>query len=173
MFNDVAVAVRVLQAEELVRRVVVIDLDVHQGNGTAAIFASDPTVFTFSIHGERNFPFAKYDGDLDIALPDGTRDELYLSALRKAVDHRLPLAAADLVFYLAGAAPYEHDRFGKLRLTEAGLAERDQLVFEACRRHAVPVTAIMAGGYACDIHDVVTINMMTISKLLDVNGLPN
>ena len=166
VFNDVAVAIRVLQAERLIQRAVVIDLDVHQGNGTAAIFADDRDVFTFSMHGERNFPFAKCHGDLDIALPDGTTDELYLAALRDALNDRLPLATADIVFNLAGADPYEHDRLGKLKLTKAGLSERDQLVFAACGRHQIPVTVVMAGGYAQAIDDVVAINAATIWALL-------
>ena len=166
VFNDVAVAIRVLQAERLIQRAVVIDLDVHQGNGTAAIFADDRDVFTFSMHGERNFPFAKCHGDLDIALPDGTTDESYLADLRDALNDHLPLATADFVFYLAGADPYEHDRLGKLKLTKAGLAERDQLVFSACNRHEIPVTVVLAGGYAQVIDDVVDINAATIGALL-------
>lgn len=166
VFNDVAVAIRVLQAESLIQRAVVIDLDVHQGNGTAAIFADDSEVFTFSMHGEHNFPFAKCHGDLDIALPDATSDELYLAALRDALNDRLPLATANVVFYLAGADPYEHDRLGKLKLTKAGLFERDQLVFAACGRHQIPVTVVMAGGYAQTIDDVVAINEATLRALL-------
>ncbi len=170
VFNDVAVAIRVLQAEGLIRRAVVIDLDVHQGNGTASIFFDDPSVFTFSMHGQRNFPFAKCDGNLDIALPDGTTDAPYLAALDDALDNRLPLADADIVFYLAGADPYEHDRFGKLKLTRTGLAERDQRVFTACDQRGFPVTLVMAGGYAHVIADVVAINVATIIQLLKFQG---
>lgn len=169
VFNDVAVAIRLLQAERLIHRAVVIDLDVHQGNGTAAIFADDPAVFTFSMHGARNFPFTKCDGDLDIALPDGTMDEVYLAALREALESDLPFADADIVFYLAGADPFEHDRFGKLKLTKAGLAERDHLVFESCNRHGLPVTVVMAGGYAKTVEDVTAINVTTISAILGAN----
>jgi acetoin utilization deacetylase AcuC-like enzyme len=167
VFNDVAVAMRVLQQEELIRRAVIIDLDVHQGNGTAAIFADDPRVFTFSMHGERNFPFAKCDGDLDIALPDNTGDREYLHALRWALDERLPLADADMAFLLAGADPYEHDRLGKLKLSKTGLAERDRLVARSCRRHQLPLTVVMAGGYAREIQDVVAINIATIAVAVD------
>jgi acetoin utilization deacetylase AcuC-like enzyme len=172
VFNDVAVAIRLLQAEKLIRRAVVIDLDVHQGNGTAAIFADDPAVFTFSMHGERNFPFTKCNGDLDIALPDGTADETYIDALRDALECGLPLADADAVFYLAGADPYEHDRFGKLKLTKAGLAKRDQLVIESCNRHRLPLTVVMAGGYAKTVEDVAEINATTISTLLAADRRP-
>ena len=167
VFNDVAVAIRVLQAEESVGRSVVIDLDVHQGNGTASIFARDTSVFTFSMHGERNFPFAKCDGDLDIALPDGTGDADYLTKLRSALQNELPLAGTHMVFYLAGADPYKHDRLGKLHLTKAGLLERDRLVFSACADRELPITLVMAGGYCRKTEDIVDINMATIEALLD------
>lgn len=166
VFNDVAVTVRVLQTEGLIRRTVIIDLDVHQGNGTAAIFAEDPAVFTFSMHGASNFPFSKQHGDLDIALADGTQDATYLKALEDTLDHRLPLAGADIVFYLAGADPYEHDRYGKLKLTKSGLANRDHLVFQACQLHQVPVTVVLAGGYAKSVTDVADINFQTIRLTL-------
>ena len=166
VFNDVAVAICDLQAEGLIRRAVVVDLDVHQGNGTAAIFTDNPDVFTFSMHGERNFPFAKCNGDLDIALPDGTSDEPYLAALRDAFSNRLPLGDADIVFYLAGADPFERDRFGKLALTKTGLGERDRLIAGACRDHAIPVAVVMAGGYAKSIEDIVSINAETIESML-------
>ena len=126
VFNDVAVAIRVLQAERSIRRAIVIDLDVHQGNGTASIFADDPNVFTFSMHGERNFPFAKCASDLDIALPDGTTDEPYLAVLRDALDNHLPLADAELILYLAGADAYEHDRFGKLNQNHVGSGQSNR-----------------------------------------------
>jgi acetoin utilization deacetylase AcuC-like enzyme len=166
VFNDVAVAIRVLQSAGKVRHGVVIDLDVHQGNGTASIFADDSTVFTFSMHAENNFPFHKCDGDLDIALPDGTSDEDYLARLHEALNDQIPLGATDIAFYLAGADPYEHDRLGKLNLTMAGLVERDRTVFAACKRHKLPVTVVMAGGYAKRLDDVVQINISTIRTLL-------
>jgi acetoin utilization deacetylase AcuC-like enzyme len=171
VFNDVAVAIRVLQSKGLIRRSVVIDLDVHQGNGTASIFANDPSVFTFSTHGEHNFPFDKFPGDLEIAFPNGTTDEPYLIALRDALEKRLPLADADVVFFLAGADPYEYDRYGKLKITKDGLAERDQLVFAACQLHAIPVVVVMAGGYARMIQDVAVINTTTVRQLLSVRRL--
>jgi acetoin utilization deacetylase AcuC-like enzyme len=166
VFNDVAVAARVLQTEGLVRRVVVIDLDVHQGNGTAAIFADDPTVFTFSMHGGRNFPFAKASSDLDLSLPNGTTDQPYLKALGDVINHGLPLGEVDIAFYLAGADPYEGDRYGKLNLTKPGLAERDQMVIQACQDYGLPLAVVMAGGYA-PVQEVVEINTATIGLVLE------
>ncbi len=163
VFNDVAVAALVLQAEGRIRRAVVIDCDVHQGNGTAAIFAEDPTVFTFSIHGDRNFPFAKTAGDLDLGLPDGTGDQAYLDALAGALESAIPWETADCVFYLAGADPYAHDRWGRLKLTPAGLQTRDQMVFRACQAAGLPVVVTMAGGYARDIRDTVEIQATTVA----------
>ncbi len=167
VFNDVAVASRVLLAEPSVERIVVIDLDVHQGNGTADIFKADQRVFTFSMHGETNFPFAKCDGDYDIALPDGTGDACYLQRLQEALATHLPLDAADMVFYLAGADPYEHDRLGKLKLTRSGLAARDRMVLEACRQRDVPITVVMAGGYARDTQQIVSINTATVEAVVE------
>ncbi len=167
VFNDVAVAIRVLQQETRIQRAVVIDLDVHQGNGTASIFAEDANVFTFSMHGERNFPFAKCDGDLDIGLPNETCDDDYLQALQQALNDQLPLAEVGIAFYLAGADAYEHDRFGKLRLSMEGLANRDRLVARACREHRLPLAVAMAGGYAKQIEDVATINTATVGTVLE------
>lgn len=166
VFNDVAVAIRDLQSEGLIYRAVVIDLDVHQGNGTATIFADDPTVFTFSMHGERNFPFAKCNGDLDIAFPDHTGNQPYLAALVDALNNRLPLVDADIVFYLAGADPFELDRIGKLKLTKAGLGERDRFVLDACRKRSIPVTVVLAGGYAERLDDIVSIHAGTVEIVL-------
>jgi acetoin utilization deacetylase AcuC-like enzyme len=157
----VAVAARVVQRELGVRRVAVVDCDVHQGNGTAAIFADDPSVFTLSLHGEKNYPFKKERSDLDVELADGTGDEPYLAALAHSLDvvfHRQP----DFVFYLAGADPYEGDRLGRLKLTIDGLARRDALVLERCRAAAVPVVVTMSGGYAHDVNAIVTIHANTI-----------
>jgi acetoin utilization deacetylase AcuC-like enzyme len=162
VFNDSAIAARTLQAEGLVERVLVIDCDVHQGNGTAAIFRDDPSVFTFSIHGAHNFPFAKEQSDLDIELADGTGDRDYLAALERGLAAALPLAAADLAIYLAGADPYFDDRLGRLALTKQGLLNRDRMVLEACERAGVPVAVTMAGGYARDINDTVDIQFATI-----------
>lgn len=162
VFNDVAVASRALQAEGRARRVLVIDCDVHQGDGTAAIFAGDSSVFTFSIHGAKNFPLRKQRSDLDIELPDRTGDADYLDALEVGLERSLALAVADLAIYLAGADPFEGDTLGRLALTKAGLAGRDRLVFDACRRAGLPVAVVMGGGYAKNIQDTVEIQLETV-----------
>lgn len=162
VFNDAAVAARTLQAEGLVRRVVVLDCDVHQGNGTAAIAAGDSTIFTFSIHGARNFPFHKEKSDLDIGLEDETGDEAYLEALERGLQLALDRAEADLAIYLAGADPFAGDRLGRLALSKAGLAERDRMVFEMCRKAGLPVAVTMAGGYGRDVSDTVDIHFQTV-----------
>ncbi len=162
VFNDAAVAARVMQAEGRLRRVVVLDCDVHQGNGTAAIFAGDDSVFTFSIHGQKNFPFHKEASDLDIGLPDGAGDEAFLEALQGGVQQSLERARADLAIYLAGADPFHDDRLGRLALTKAGLADRDRLVFAACQQSGLPVAITMAGGYARNVEDTVDIQFQTI-----------
>ena len=162
IFNDCAVAARAMQAEERVRRVVIIDCDVHQGNGTAAILADDPTVFTFSIHGAKNFPFHKERSDLDVELADGADDATYLAALTAGMDTALAAAHADLAIYLAGADPFVGDALGRLALSKAGLAERDRLVIDRCRRADLPVAVVMAGGYARQIQDTVDIHLETV-----------
>jgi acetoin utilization deacetylase AcuC-like enzyme len=162
VFNDVAVAARVMQAEKRVTKVLILDCDVHQGNGTAAIFENDSTVFTFDIHGQKNFPFHKEINNLDIALPDGTGDEEYLAALEQALPESLEFAQADMVIYLSGADPFAEDRLGRLALSKAGLARRDQLVFDFCRKSHLPVAVTMAGGYAKDIEDTVDIHFKTL-----------
>lgn len=162
VFNDAAIAARAMQAEGRAHRVVVIDCDVHQGDGTAAIFAGDPGVFTFSIHGAKNFPFHKEASDLDIELPDGTGDRDYLDALEAGLAHVAERFAPQLAIYLAGADPYAGDRYGRLGLTKAGLAARDELVLAWCRARRLPVALAMAGGYAPDIDDVVDIHLQSI-----------
>jgi len=162
VLNDSAIAARALQAEGLLGRVAVVDCDVHQGDGTAAIFRDDPTVFTFSVHGANNFPFAKEPGDLDVELPDGAGDREYLEALERGLREALERARPQLAIYLAGADPYYDDRFGRLALTKQGLLERDRLVLERCRRAGVPVAVTMAGGYARDIDDTVEIHCHTV-----------
>lgn len=162
VFNDAAIAALAIQAEGLARRVAILDCDVHQGNGTAAILAHDPSVFTFSIHGARNFPFRKEPGDLDIELPDGTGDAAYLDALERGVCRALSAAQPELVIYLAGADPFEDDRLGRLSLTKAGLQARDRMVFELCRSIGAPVAVAMAGGYARNITDTVDIHFATV-----------
>ena len=170
VFNDVAVAARLMQAEwhrrhKALLRVAVIDLDVHQGNGTAAIFRDDATVFTFSMHGERNFPFRKESSDLDIELPDGCRDTDYLDALDRGLaqlwqHHRD--APPGLAFYLAGADPHEGDRLGRLKVSAAGLAERDRRVLTALRTRRIPVALSMAGGYGTNIDNTVAVQLATL-----------
>jgi acetoin utilization deacetylase AcuC-like enzyme len=162
VFNDVAVAVRMLQRDERIARVAIVDLDVHQGNGTHAIFAGDPTVFTFSMHGGRNYPFHKVAGSLDVELPDGTGDEAYLDALSIALPRVLSAAAPDLVIYLAGADTHEGDRLGRLCLTFDGLARRDVMVLDACREVGIPVAITIAGGYGRDIADSVSVHLNTV-----------
>ena len=162
VFNDAAIAARAMQAEGLVERVLVIDADVHQGNGTAAILAGDDSIFTFSIHGANNFPFAKEQSDLDIELADGTGDMAYEQALARGLGQSLAQFSPQLVIYLAGADPYEGDRLGRLKLSKAGLLKRDEMVFAACRERGIPVAIAMAGGYAREIADTVEIHANTI-----------
>ena len=173
VFNDVAVAARLMQAEwhrvhrseRAGLRVFVIDLDVHQGNGTASIFRDDPTVFTLSLHGAKNFPFRKEASDLDVELPDGCTDEPYLAALDEALDRawaRQGDAPPGLAFYLAGADPHENDRLGRLKVTEQGLAERDRRVLAWLRTRGVPVALSMAGGYGRDLAQTVAIQRRTL-----------
>ncbi len=162
VFNDTAVAAREMQARGIVRRVLILDCDVHQGNGTAQIFAADSSVFTMSIHGARNFPVRKHPGSLDVPLEDGVGDDEYLQAMRPALDESLARARADLVLYIAGADPYEGDRLGRLRLTKAGLAERDRLVLEAARGAGLPVAIVCGGGYCADLESIVDIHAATM-----------
>jgi acetoin utilization deacetylase AcuC-like enzyme len=167
VFNDTAVAVRALQVEGRAHKVVILDCDVHQGNGTAAIFHSDDTVFTFSIHGAKNFPFHKEPSSLDIALPDGTGDEEYLQALQIGLKKSLESTSADLAIYLAGADPYAGDRLGRLLLSKAGLAERDRMVLEACNRSGLPIAITMSGGYAREISDTAEIHFQTVRLAIE------
>jgi acetoin utilization deacetylase AcuC-like enzyme len=164
VFNDAAVAARVLQEEGPARIVVVIDCDVHQGDGTASIFADDPTVFTFSIHGAMNYPLRKQTSDLDIELEDGAQDAAYLEALDRGVKLALDRAGADLAIYLAGADPFIHDRLGRLRVSKEALAERDRLVLGLCRSAGLSVAVTMAGGYAEEVEDTVDIHYRTVSE---------
>jgi acetoin utilization deacetylase AcuC-like enzyme len=174
VFNDVAVAARLMQAEwhrshRALLRVLVVDLDVHQGNGTAAIFADDPTVFTLSLHGAKNFPARKERSDLDVELPDGCSDADYLAALDAAlaeVWRRHGQSLPGLAFYLAGADPHEDDRLGRLRLSFSGLAERDRRVFAALRERQVPVAVSMAGGYGRQVESTVAVHRRTLQEAL-------
>lgn len=162
VFNDSAIAARAMQAERRVRRIVVLDCDVHQGNGTASILAGDPSIFTFSIHGEKNFPFHKEHSDLDIELEDGTSDRVYLDMLEEGVQRALALAQADMAIYLAGADPYSGDRLGRLKVSMEGLATRDRFVLGLCREQRLPVAITMAGGYARQVEDIVAIHLQTV-----------
>ena len=171
VFNDVAVAARLMQAEwhrhhRQLLRVIVIDLDVHQGNGTAAIFKDDPTVFTLSLHGAKNFPFRKEASDLDVELPDGCADAEYLQALDAAMAQAWARHAdglPGLAFYVAGADPHEGDRLGRLKISAAGLAERDRRVLQALRERGIPVALSMAGGYGHDIATTVAVHRQTLA----------
>jgi acetoin utilization deacetylase AcuC-like enzyme len=162
VFNDVVVAVRALGRSGRVTRVLVVDLDVHQGDGTHAAFADDPDTFTFGVNGFANYPFRRVPGDLELDLPDGTADERYLDGLARLLPQALARARPDLCFYLAGADPYEGDRLGRLALTQDGLAARDELVRDALARGGVPVCLTLAGGYADPIADTVAINLRTL-----------
>lgn len=172
VFNDAAVAARLMQAEARARGlrafpVAVIDLDVHQGNGTARIFRDDPSVFTLSLHGARNFPFRKEPGDLDVELPDGTGDADYLEALERALETLEQRFTPAFVIYLAGADPHEGDRLGRLRLTWDGLEARDRRVFDWAWQRRVPLAFAMAGGYGRRIEDTVQAQMRTFGAALD------
>ena len=161
VFNDVAVAIRRLQQTRGIRRAAVVDCDVHQGNGTASIFAGDHEVFTCSLHGAKNYPFKKERSDLDVELEDGTTDEPYLEALAQCLD-TVFAHAPEVIFYLAGADPYEGDRLGRLKLTINGLERRDALVLGRCRTAGLAVIVTMSGGYAPDVDDIVRIHTNTI-----------
>jgi acetoin utilization deacetylase AcuC-like enzyme len=164
VLNDSAIAARALRAEGVVEKVVVLDTDVHQGNGTAAILRGDPNVFTFSIHGAKNYPFRKEESDLDVALPDGADDGTFLAALSGALDRVLDLAPWHLAIFLAGADPFEDDKLGRLSVTKEGLAERDRMVLEGCREREIPVVLTMAGGYAKKVEDTVDIHFQTVKR---------
>ena len=161
VFNDVAVAIRQLQRDGRIRRATIVDLDVHQGNGTHAIFRADPSVFTFSIHGSKNYPFHKVNGCLDVELPDGAGDDEYLDALAVSLSRVLAASEPDLVFYLAGADPHEGDRLGRLKLTFGGLARRDALGLASCREVNSPIAITIAGGYGRNMDDTVRAHAQT------------
>lgn len=167
VFNDAAVAARLMQAEASragrLLRVAIVDLDVHQGNGTAAILRGDAGVFTLSLHGAANFPFRKEDGDLDVALPDRTGDDAYLAVLDGALAELRRRFAPQLLIYLAGADAHENDRLGRLALTTAGMQARDQRVFEFAAAHRLPVAVAMAGGYGKDLTVTVDVHFNTVA----------
>lgn len=163
VFNDAAVTVLTLQHEGLIRKALIVDCDVHQGNGTAEILGQDPNCFTFSIHGEKNFPLRKHPSSLDIDLPDATADAFYLAELERGLDQCMAVGPYDLMIYLAGADPYEGDRLGRLKLTKNGLMERDQMVLHRARTSGIPIAIAMAGGYAHDVNDIVDIHAATVA----------
>ena len=165
LFNDVVVAVERVRAAGAARRVLVVDCDVHQGDGTADLLGPDPAAFALSLHGERNYPFRRVPSDLDVDLPSGTGDERYLRALDAALDRSLPRARADVAFYIAGADPWVGDRLGRLALSKAGLAARDALVLDRLRADDLPVVVVLAGGYAPDVRDTVDINAATVAAV--------
>ncbi len=163
VFNDAAIAARLMQAERRVSRVAIVDLDVHQGNGTASILANDDSVFTLSLHGENNYPFEKAVSDLDVALPDETNDESYLEQLASALAQMFSRFDPQLIIYLAGADPHEGDRLGRLKLSMEGLAARDRMVLDAAQARGLPVALAMAGGYGRRIDDTVAVHRQTVS----------
>jgi acetoin utilization deacetylase AcuC-like enzyme len=171
LFNDVAVALAVLRSEGLAERALVVDCDVHQGDGTAQLFAGDPATFTLSLHGARNYPFQRIPSDLDVDLETGTGDDAYLAALSDALDVALPRSAPDLAFFLAGADPWEGDRLGRLSLTKAGLRARDELVLDRLLETGAAVVVVLAGGYAPDVVDTVDINAATVAAVAARDGV--
>lgn len=169
VLNDVAVAIRVLQKENLAQRFLIVDCDVHQGNGNAFIFKDDRNVFTFSMHGAKNYPLFKEASTLDIELPDGTGDLDYLKTLRESLS-QIFLHKPDIVFYLGGADPFENDKLGRLKLTLEGLRKRDEMVLDYARKAVIPIVTVMSGGYAQDINDTVEIHCNTIRAIKSVFG---
>ena len=162
VLHDVAIAIRRLQKDKAIERAMTVDLDVHQGNGTAAIFGADETVCTFSMHQENNYPYPKPPSTLDVNLPNGVQDAEYLAILERSLDKLLAEFTPDVIFYLAGADPYQEDQLGGLKLTLQGLEKRDQLVFEKARAKRIPVAVTFAGGYARHVTDTVLIHSNTI-----------
>ncbi|HVF88533.1 MAG TPA: histone deacetylase [Blastocatellia bacterium] len=170
VLNDIAIAIRVLRAEGLLNRAAVIDCDVHQGNGTAAIFRDDPEVFTLSLHGEKNYPLVKQESTIDVALADGTEDEEYLAHLAAHLAPILDRFRPDIVFYQAGVDPFKGDRLGKLSLSREGLFRRDAMVFDECRARSLPCVITLGGGYARDVSDTVEAHCNTIRAARDTFG---
>lgn len=163
VFNDAAVTLRVLRNEGAIQRAVVIDCDVHQGNGTAAILAGDHQLLTYSIHGDKNFPLRKFPSDWDIPVDDGANDEVYLAILEDSLNKVFDSGHFDLAIYLAGADPFEGDRLGRLKVTKSGLMARDRIVMRNCLERSIPVAVAMAGGYARSVHDIVDIHAATLA----------
>lgn len=173
IFNDTVIAARHVQALGLARRVLVVDLDVHQGNGTAALCADDPSIYTFSMHGARNYPAVKPRSDLDVELADGTTDDEYLAQLSRNLAFAHARCRPEGLIYLAGADPFEGDQLGRLKLSKAGLQARDRVVLDHCRSHSVPVAITMAGGYAAEVNDIVDIHFATIAAAAELAATPD
>jgi acetoin utilization deacetylase AcuC-like enzyme len=171
VLNDIAVAIRVLRGEGLIRRASVIDCDVHQGNGTAHIFADDPEVFTLSLHGEKNYPLVKQQSTIDVGLADGTEDNDYLDALALALPQAVERFRPDIIFYQAGVDPYEGDRLGRLALTLDGLKRRDVMVFDRCKESSIPLVITLGGGYSTRVADTVEAHCNTIRAARAVFGV--
>ncbi|MET0462016.1 MAG: histone deacetylase [Chitinophagaceae bacterium] len=171
LLNDFAVAANYLLYHKIAERILIIDLDVHQGNGTASIFRNDPRVFTFSMHGEHNYPFKKEQSDLDIGLPDGISDEKYLEQLHKTLPELLEKVKPQFVFYLSGVDILSTDKFGKLNISMNGCYERDRYVFETLRRVFVPCVVAMGGGYSTDIRVITQAHCNTFRLAKDIYGL--
>ncbi len=167
-YNDAAVAAKVAQRDHGVERVLICDLDVHQGNGTASILANDSSVFTFSVHGERNYPVRKELSDLDVEMRDGCDDDTYLATLKTHLPNVISTFKPEAIIYLAGADPFEGDRLGRLKLTKAGLRARDEFVLQTARNKNVPIAVTMAGGYAHDVADIVDIHFNTVRTVFEV-----
>ena len=165
LFNDVVVALRVLRRDGLLRRALVVDLDVHQGDGTHALLAADPDAFTVSVNGLANYPYRRVAGDLELDFRDGTTDEPYLDGVERVLTEAVRRFRPEIAFYLGGADPYEGDRLGRLSISKAGLAVRDGLVAAALAERGVPVCVTLAGGYAADIGDTVDINEQTLASV--------
>jgi len=171
LLNDFAVAANWLLHEGRFHKILIVDLDVHQGNGTAKIFENEPRVFTFSMHGAHNYPFHKEKSDLDLALPDRVGDEEYLSLLEKTLAHLGDQVVPDFVFYLSGVDILDSDRYGKLNVTMEGCKKRDELVFEFCRKLKLPVVVAMGGGYSVDIKRIVDAHCNTFRMAKQIFGL--
>ena len=162
VFNDVAVACTYVVETGLAERILIVDVDVHQGDGTAAILANEDRIYTFSIHCENNFPSRKQRSNLDIGLPDGTGDAEYARHFQDALRQAMLASRPEMVLYVAGADPYEEDRLGRLKLSLQGLRDRDEIIISACRRHHIPLAIVMGGGYADDVNDIIQIQSDTV-----------
>ena len=168
VFNDFAITANELLSQDLVNQILIVDLDVHQGNGTAKIFEDETRVFTWSVHGDRNYPLRKMNSDLDTPLPDGTEDDLYLTMLRNELPRLIDLVQPDMILYLAGVDVLDTDKLGRLSLTRAGCKERDRFVFDTCKKNNIPVAVSMGGGYSHRVADIVEAHANTFRVAQDI-----